>query len=107
MVKPISPKEIKAVKDLSIPDEVISAVNTLLVQAWDGTRAIIKLNAIIALAITNFSISNESMTREKLFETNALDFESLFRKEGWTVIFDKPSWDESYDAYFKFTKKGK
>ena len=29
----------------------------------------------------------------------------LFEEAGWNVQYDKPGYNENYDAYFKFTEK--
>lgn len=100
MIKPITPDEIKH----EIPDFIIEAVNTLLKKKWDGKKAIIEQNDILAI-VSNNDEDSDKPSRQTIFENNWLDFEDLYRKVGWKVEYDKPAYNESYDAYFKFTKK--
>lgn len=34
-----------------------------------------------------------------------VDFEDLYRKQGWKVVYDKPAYCETYKAYFVLSKK--
>ena len=100
MIKPITPDEIKH----EIPDFIIEAVNTLIKKKWDGKEAIINQNDILAIVSSNDGYDDKP-SRRTIFENNWLDFEDLYREVGWKVEYDKPAYNESYDAYFKFTKK--
>ena len=42
------------------------------------------------------------VTRSMIFEKHWLDFEDIYRKAGWFVNFDKPAYNETYDAFFEF-----
>jgi hypothetical protein len=42
--------------------------------------------------------------RDKIFNDKLLDVEPIFRDAGWTVIFDKPAYNESYSSTFEFKK---
>jgi hypothetical protein len=44
--------------------------------------------------------------RADIFKTGYCDLEPLYRAAGWRVVHDKPAYNETYDAYFKFTKGG-
>lgn len=100
MIKPITPDEIKH----EIPDFIIEAVNTLIKKNWDGKEAIIKQNDILAI-VSSKNDNDGKPSRQTIFDNNWLDFEDLYRKVGWKVEYDKPTYNEFYDAYFKFTKK--
>ncbi|MDG1949717.1 MAG: hypothetical protein P8J32_02740 [bacterium] len=45
------------------------------------------------------------MTRRKVFDEKRLDIEPAFEKDGWKVVYDKPGYNESGNAYFVFSKK--
>lgn len=100
-IKPISPKEITDDMENIIPAVVISTVNKMLKKEYRNGQAILQQSKIIT-AILN---SDKSMTRISLFENNWMDFESIYRKAGWKVVYDKPAYNETYEATFTFSKK--
>ena len=100
MVKPITPSEVKIV----IPDAVIIAVNRLIQDKWDGTKAIIKQDEIMEL-ISSDREDDPRPKRSEVYKHHWLDFEDLYRQAGWSVEYDKPGYNEDYDAYFKFERK--
>lgn len=99
-IKPISPKEIMENLDEIIPNAVIQAVNELLKEKYRGSEVTIKQKDIVSRAV---SIDNK--LAGKIIENKYLDFESLYEKSGWKVSYDKPGYNESYDAFFKFSPK--
>ena len=107
-IKPITPDEVEKERRNNIPDFVIEAVNKLLKKKWDGKEAIIKQDEIIAeMKPCWTSMENGVRFRPKVFSNHWLDFEDIYRDNGWNVEYDKPAYCESYDAYFKFTKKSR
>jgi hypothetical protein len=44
------------------------------------------------------------MERAEVFSKHYLDFEDVYRKQGWKVYFDRPGFNESYTATFTFSK---
>jgi len=98
MVKPFSPDDVKANKVNVIPDEVIEAVNQLLTENFSDGRATIKQKDIVSRA-------KGMMRRATNFDNRWLDFEDVYRAQGWDVHYDKPGYCETYDAFFEFTKK--
>jgi len=104
---PISPDEIAGAKLQTIPDFVIWAVNTLLTKRFTGhgREIIIKQDEIIAEAEKVGRATGtlpEWANRQSFFSEGWLNFEPLFAQHGWKVKYDKPSYDESYDAHFIF-----
>ncbi len=99
MVKPLTPQEVAKQKQESIPDEVITIVNELLVKHWSNItkQATIKQDEIVSLIVDRLEVE-----REHVFESGWLDFETIFRSHGWEVTHDQPGYNESYDAYFEF-----
>lgn len=102
MVKPISPKEVT----LKIHDFIIEAVNKLIQEKWDGKEAVILQDEIMDIVSSNDE-DDIRPSRDEIYDRNWLDFEDIYRKAGWNVLYDKPAYCENYKAYFKFTKKSK
>ena len=102
MIKPITPDEVKH----SIPDFIIEAVNNLIQEKWDGHSAVITQDEILDLVTCDETDwgDNSKPTRKKVFDKGWLDFEPIYRNVGWNVEYDKPGFNETYKAYFKFTK---
>lgn len=100
MAKPISASEIDQVKAASIPDEVIEAFNELIQKSWDGYQAIVKQSVVADLAAKKLNVS-----RQTLFDNHWLDVEKMFKQAGWKVDYDKPGYNEDYEASFTFSKK--
>jgi len=107
MLKPIRPDSlIKLIED-RIPDEVIQAFNALIAKEWDGQEAIIAQDEVVREIRSNFRKSDKPMSSEMIFDLNYLNIEDLYRKEGWKVVYDKPGYNEDYEAKFTFTPKAK
>jgi hypothetical protein len=106
-IKPITPQEVEEAKKNDIPSFVIEAVNKLLKKKWDGKKAIITQHEIISeIKPSNvLGLENGVRFRAAVLSNHWLDFEDLYRKSGWKVEYDKSGYCETYDAYFKFTKK--
>lgn len=104
-VKPFSPGDATASVSSLLPDEVISAVNRLLSQKFDGRNSVEFYQHEVIKAIKHeFMLSREQkVTRAEIFENQWLDFEPVFRKSGWRVYYDKPGYNESYEPTFTFT----
>ena len=106
--KPLSPREAKDKFDENHAPEVIQAINELLVERYSG-RITIKQDEIIekAHAILKKNGGTESMSvyRKRLFEKHKLDIEDVYRKAGWSVVYDKPGYNEGYSAFFEFSTK--
>ena len=100
MVKAFSPQEVANKHVESIPDCIIEAVNDLLIKKYNPTygTATIKQNEVIAAV-------EHIYTRHTIFDNNWLDFENLYRAQGWEVTYDKPGYCESYEAYWEFKRK--
>lgn len=98
--KPITPKEIMDNLPKIIPSAIIDAINNLLKKKFRGNEVVLKQDEILdeVRKISNYS-------RQEIFENKWLDFESIYRDNGWDVIYDKPGIGDSYEAYFKFIPK--
>jgi hypothetical protein len=100
--KPITPAEVTAKKQELLPDEVIDSFNELIAKNWDGHSATIKQDKVADLIATKLN-----MPKDKVFANHWLDVEDIYRKAGWKVYYDKPGYNESYEATFKFSRKEK
>ncbi len=96
-VKPLSPAEARATHAKTIPDAVIRAVNNRLVNAGDAARVVIRQDELVE------ELENAGLNRKQIFDQHWLDFEDLFRAQGWKVVYDKPGFNESYEATWTFT----
>lgn len=101
-VKPISPDELIAQKKKEFPEVVIEVVNRLVKEKWNGKQAVV-MQADIVRGI----LGNSKYNKNEIFEKNLLDFEDIYREQGWKVTYDKPAYCESYDPYFLFERKTK
>jgi hypothetical protein len=102
-VKPISPSEIASQKLKDIPSFVFSIVNKRLAAKYvDGIFEVtIKQDDIIADILAH----KPEMIRRDVFDNGWLNIEEVYRQAGWDVHYDSPGYNESYDAFFKFTPK--
>ncbi len=106
-MKPITPSQAQSKSGSHIPDKVIEVINGLIIlNLRDGSSCFTQEQAIVSIlrALGTESADNASM-RATIFEKKWLDFESLYRKVGWTVVYDRPGYNETYPANWTFTIK--
>jgi hypothetical protein len=101
-VKPIKPEEILERKAETIPDEMFQAINELIALKWNGSSATFRQDDLIEKYFEITGQSNLESNRQVLFNKHLLDFEDIYRKEGWHVYYNKPAYNESYHATFEF-----
>jgi hypothetical protein len=92
-IRPIGPKDVKK----TIPEFVIEAVNELISEKYVEHGSFDILQSLIEDRI-------KSKTSED-FDMAWLDFEPLYRAEGWRVGYDGPGYNETYKAYYRFNQK--
>jgi len=97
----ITKKDAIMLKKAMIPDEIIIAVNSLIIKHLkpDGT-AIVTQEEILKEVCGDPECGK--LTRNEIFDNNWLDIEDIYREKGWKVFYDIPSFNESYNAYFEF-----
>lgn len=98
-VKPIKPSEVAAKKEEAIPDGVLEEWNNAIATNWSGTEAIVKQNDIVRAIVHRMGVK-----RHEVFDRRWLDIEPIYRQAGWTVVYDKPGYNETYEAFFLFKK---
>lgn len=106
--KPITPEEALKNKVNVIPSFVLEAFNTLLTQRFNGVgHVVIEQGELIKLAM-DIGHKEKSLpdgcSAQTFFDEHWLDIETIYRDVGWKVIYDKPGFNESYEACWKFSK---
>lgn len=99
-VRPLRPDEVQKLK--VIPDYVIEAVNNIIVKKYAKSGFVFKLQDVVDYIVQH----NSEITPEHLYANKHLDFEDVYRAQGWEVEFDNPGYNETYDAHFKFSHGG-
>lgn len=102
-MKPFSPTEVAKKAGNNIPAYVIEAVNNLLVKGYRPHGEIVLAQCDIIKEIRR--VSREPIKSDILFDNGWMDFEPVFRKEGWRVTYDQPGYNETYEPTYKFSKK--
>lgn len=97
-IGPIKPEEVLSLKKEGIPDEVFEVFNALIAQSFRGGQASIKLRDVVEM------LEGKGLKRDEAYQKGWLDIEGLYRKAGWKVVYDSPGYNESYDAYYVFSK---
>jgi hypothetical protein len=103
MAGPVTPQEALNLKKENIPDYVFTAFNELISENLSNGRAKVEQPNVVARILQKAAIGNIEITRSEIFSKGWLDVEGIYRKAGWKVEYDKPGYNESYDAYFVFT----
>lgn len=99
-IKPLSPSDISENMDEIFPGVIIEAVNNLLRQNFRNGSAILRVRDIIKESHR----IDSSMTTDKIFTKNWMEFESIYTKVGWKVEYEYPARGDSFDSYFRFSK---
>lgn len=102
MTRPIRPNEVVDAKARDIPDGVIETFNGLIVRYMKGNEAHVPQNEVVE--DIGFIMACD---RNEIFDKGWLNVEELYRNEGWIVEYCKPSYDESWPAYFVFRRPNK
>lgn len=101
MSKPITPFEAKLKRTITIPNEVYDSFNELIVKELNGNTAVIKQKDIVSLIKEKTGHEENSI----IFKNKWLDIEEEYIKSGWSVIYDRPGFNESYEPTFTFKMK--
>lgn len=95
-MKPLTPQEV--IEKRTAHPAVVEIVNNLLVQRFDGNEAKITQEEVVE------GLIDKGWVRDRIFDTGILDFEPVFRNAGWIVEYDKPAYNETGRASWKFGK---
>lgn len=107
MSGPIKAQDVAKAKSASIPEEVFTAFNELIVKDWNGYSATVYQDSVVKLALEKLTAAGQPIHRAQLFNSGWLDIEDSYRSTGWIVHYDKPGYNESYEAHFIFKKSSK
>lgn len=99
-VKPISPGDIAEQKKRNLPDEVIETWNRMIAKTFSSGYACIKQEDVVKELSKTLKVPEGH-----IFKEGWLEIEDLYRQAGWTVEYDKPGFNETYPATFKFSKR--
>lgn len=98
MTGPISPKEAADKKAKNIPDRVFDVFNELITKKLNGRiSTVLQSEAVEAIMV------RMDVVRDEVFDSHWLDIEDAYRKKGWTVQYDKPGYNDNYNAHWIFT----
>lgn len=100
-VKPIRPNEAIGKKLESMPDAVIEAFNELISEHFDNGEARFKKNEVVT------RIVSKGVEKKAIFANHWLDVEEIYEKAGWDVEYDKPGYNETYEAEFIFSQRSR
>lgn len=99
----ITPSEAIATKIHEIPEEVFEVVNGLITETLSVTKnwasVTVKQEDILE------KLEERGLNRNEVINRKWLDFEKAYRKAGWTVTYNGPSYNETYPATFKFSSQ--
>lgn len=107
-IKPFSPDEAKANKVHTLPVQLIQAINELLSEKYtDGGTIRITLKDLKARCRRVFGQDGMSSNADPIssWPDSVWDFEPVYRQQGWSVMYDKPAYNESYDGFYAFKRK--
>lgn len=97
--KPIRPEDVVSHKQGDIPSVVIDVFNELIAENYQNGRAqVFQAHAVQRLVAAG-------LDRDELFRRGWLDVEGIYRAADWFVDFDKPGYNETYDAFWVFRKR--
>lgn len=108
MSKPVTPDEAFKGKVTVIPPEVFDAFNELITQRAGDSTTIVKQNEVSALIAEKIARRTGESFVNVMYQINDnrwLDIEPAYRDAGWVVNYDKPGYNESYEAFWEFRKK--
>lgn len=100
MVNPITPEQVIEVKQTIIPDEVIEIFNYWIARNWNGSQATIRQVDVVAGITERMRVTNDVV-----YGNHWLDVDDIYREVGWEVVYDKPAYNETYEAAFTFRKR--
>lgn len=98
---PLSPKDVSNAKQVTFPPEVFEAFNTLITENFNAGSARVVQKDAVAKIVSLMNLEKDDIVYEKGW----LNVEDVYRKAGWKVEYDKPAYNETYNAYFVFSKK--
>lgn len=106
MATPIRPEEVVNSKVEAVPDFIIDIFNNKIAHEMnDGVAIVFQEDIIkdILERLNEFTAAKNLYGRSYIFDNKLLDIEDLYKRFGWNVVYDKPAYNETYRAFWKFT----
>ena len=105
-VKPLSFREVYEKTRTFIPDEVIKAINELILEKYncEDESATVDESEIIE-RVNQKSPTPYSYRKEHFEENNWFCFAYLYEENGWDVQHAAPEEFEYFEPYFYFTRR--
>lgn len=103
IIKPITPNEALDQHEREIDPVLIKVINEFLKKGMSTERSSVTIRQDNILS-TYFK-EGGTLSSETLFKDKHFDFEGIYRKAGWKVVYDKPAYNETYEPTFTFSKK--
>lgn len=102
-IKPITPNEALDQHEREIDPVLIKVVNEILKKGMSTQSSSVTFRQDTLLSA--YKKAGGTLSRATLFKDKHLDFEDIYRKAGWKVIYDNPAYNETYEPTFTFSKK--
>lgn len=96
---PITPDQVIEAKSQGLPPFVIRVFDELIIRKWNGTQSKVLAKEAVAMM--------RELSDEDPYTRRWLDIEDTYRSVGWNVEYDRPGFNEDYDAFYVFTKGSK
>jgi hypothetical protein len=97
--RPVTPPEAAALKHAVIPPAVLAAFNKLILLHWEGTYAEFPATDVLPAV----SRENSSLA-PGLVSAAIAGIAPAYRAAGWSVTFDRPGYNETYEAHWIFRR---
>ena len=106
MAGPISPGQATQKKLDDIPEFVFDAFNEAISADLNMNGCATVMQGEVADSIVQHASKHGVIvTRNDVFARKWLDVENHYRQAGWRVVYDKPAYNENYEANFRFSPK--
>ncbi len=107
-IEPLSPNNVTTRKQSIIPDVVIECFNELIAQNYgDDSSTFKQIEVADLICLKMRQQGHPDFNNRVIYDKHWLDVESIYRGKGWIVEYDKPGFNESYDATFTFKRRRK
>ncbi len=98
--RPLTPAEVSRKKKEIFPKAVFDSFNELIAKSFSDGEAYVGQDEVVRLMV------RKGLNRQRIFSEGWLNIEGVYEDAGWKVDYDKPGFNEDYEASFTFTKKG-
>lgn len=105
MIEPLKPEDVPGYKKTIFPDFVLESFNELIAKNWNNGRAMVLQKDVVNLMSLKMPGESYSDNKNKIYAEGWLNVEDIYREAGWKVTYNKPGYNESYEASFEFKVK--